>query len=100
MFSNCGSCGGTGVDLILPDVSVELRLFLLSAGEHILLILMFAFFTSSPVSTLVLQEQYRQKLYENRLKLEAASEGQVSQSMMPRRSRKETQDTCISTDHV
>ena len=40
MFSNCGSCGGTGVDLILPDVSVELRLFLLSAGEHILLILM------------------------------------------------------------
>ena len=51
------------------------------------------------MSTLVLQEQYRQKLYENRLKLEAASEGQVSQSMMPRRSRKETQDTSISTDH-
>ncbi|CAE7590616.1 unnamed protein product [Symbiodinium sp. CCMP2592] len=79
MFGNCGSCGGTGVDLILPNVSLELRLFLLSAGEHVLLILMFMFFTFSPVSTRVLQEQYRQKLFENRLQLEAASEGQMSQ---------------------
>ncbi|OLP98561.1 Anoctamin-1 [Symbiodinium microadriaticum] len=100
MFGNCGSCGGTGVDLILPNVSLELRLFLLSAGEHLLLILMFIFFSFSPISTRVLQEQYRQKLYENRLQLEAASEGQMSLSTVPRRSRKDTQDTSISTDHL
>lgn len=67
MFGNCGACAGTSVELILPEFSTEERLFLLGAGEHAMLILMYACFTSASVGKDIIHEQYRQRFYENRL---------------------------------
>ncbi|CAK9074487.1 unnamed protein product [Durusdinium trenchii] len=42
----CQNCTrGTSIELILPQATTEERLFLLGAGEHVLLIIMYACFT-------------------------------------------------------
>lgn len=75
MFGNCGTCGGTSVELILPESSTEERLFLLAAGEHAMLFFMYACFTSASVGKDIIHEQYRQKFYENRLQsMESAND--------------------------
>ncbi|CAK9074745.1 unnamed protein product [Durusdinium trenchii] len=64
----CQNCTrGTSIELILPQATTEERLFLLGAGEHVLLIIMYACFTPASMGKDIIHEQYRQKFYENRL---------------------------------
>ncbi|CAJ1380796.1 unnamed protein product [Effrenium voratum] len=67
-WGSCSGCAGTSVQLLLPEATTELRLFLLGGGGTVMLLVMYICFSSPPLSIKIVHEQYRQKMYENRLR--------------------------------
>ena len=65
----------TVVDLVLPEeIPKHVHLYMLAAGEHCLLFIMFLLYYSDPTSLQVHKEQYRQQFFDNRVAVEVQDE--------------------------